>query len=182
MCPSFFFRLQEKSSAQLSCARSPTAINPRPHTPLVKSTTACAQKLAQFTSSAFANVTFVTNGINRRFSRQSLPLRLNDLADSRAPVSRQRQTCPFSSFCDENRGAITSLIREVLMNTELLMLGQVAKLVGVPYWRITYAHASGKVREPELRVGNRRLYTTEDVERLMEHFHQTSTTSSEKAP
>ncbi len=45
----------------------------------------------------------------------------------------------------------------------------VAKLVGVAYWRIAYSHQTGKVPEPQ-RISGRRMYTESDVERIRKHF------------
>ncbi len=51
---------------------------------------------------------------------------------------------------------------------ELFTIGEVARHLGVHYYRITYAHRAG-LSEP-IRVGGRRLYTFEDIERLERHF------------
>ena len=47
---------------------------------------------------------------------------------------------------------------------------EVASVLGIPYWRIVYVHQSGAIPEPALRIGNRRVYVSEDVRRLAEHF------------
>jgi DNA-binding transcriptional MerR regulator len=50
-----------------------------------------------------------------------------------------------------------------------ICIGQLAARLGVPYWRIKYAHAAGHVPEP-LRVGTRRLYTEQDIENMAIYF------------
>lgn len=49
-------------------------------------------------------------------------------------------------------------------------LREVSRRLGVAYWRISYAHASGAVREPTGRFAGKRLYTEADVAALAEHF------------
>jgi len=51
-------------------------------------------------------------------------------------------------------------------------LNQVSRRLGVPYYRISYAHASGTVREPVGRFAGKRLYTEADVAELAKHFHK----------
>ncbi len=53
---------------------------------------------------------------------------------------------------------------------QLLSVGQVARLLGIPPHRLSYAHASLALAEPELRIMNKRMYTTDDVNRVAEHF------------
>lgn len=55
----------------------------------------------------------------------------------------------------------------------LLTTGQVARLLGLQAYQIAYAHATGRVAEPPLRVMNKRLYTSEDVRRVAAHFGRT---------
>ena len=52
----------------------------------------------------------------------------------------------------------------------MFSLRQVSKRLGVAYWRISYAHASGAVREPISRFAGKRLYTEADVSALAQHF------------
>ena len=51
----------------------------------------------------------------------------------------------------------------------LVSTGQASKMLGVPTYKITYAHATGKVREPG-RVFGKRAYRTSDLSALAEHF------------
>jgi DNA-binding transcriptional MerR regulator len=52
----------------------------------------------------------------------------------------------------------------------MFSLRQVSKRLGVAYGRISYAHASGSVREPMSRFAGKRLYTEADVTALAQHF------------
>lgn len=52
----------------------------------------------------------------------------------------------------------------------MFSLRQVSMRLGVAYWRISYAHASGAVREPNSRFAGKRLYTEADVATLAKHF------------
>jgi len=49
-------------------------------------------------------------------------------------------------------------------------LKDVARLLGVRSHRVGYALSSGAVPEPDQRLGNKRVFTTDDVVRLAEHF------------
>lgn len=53
---------------------------------------------------------------------------------------------------------------------QLFSTGQVARLVGVPTYKIEYAHANNRLGEPAQRVMNKRLYTAADVQRVAQHF------------
>ncbi len=48
-------------------------------------------------------------------------------------------------------------------------LEQAARLVGVAYWRIAYAHRAGHLEEPP-RVANRRIYDVKMLEKLRAYF------------
>jgi hypothetical protein len=52
----------------------------------------------------------------------------------------------------------------------LYSLGEVARLLRRKQYHVTHALTTGKVREPEQRIGNRRLFSSEDVLRLANHF------------
>lgn len=51
------------------------------------------------------------------------------------------------------------------------ILGDVARLLGIKAHRIVYAVTSGHLPEPALRVGHKRVFTAEDLERIARHFH-----------
>jgi hypothetical protein len=57
------------------------------------------------------------------------------------------------------------------VDTPLLTLAELSRSTGIPYYRVVYAHQTGAIPEPP-RVGNHRVYTPEDVERVREHFAQ----------
>jgi DNA-binding transcriptional MerR regulator len=48
-------------------------------------------------------------------------------------------------------------------------LNEVARLTGIPYYRIYYGHYTGRIPEPK-RVGRNRIYTEKDVKIIIEHF------------
>jgi len=50
--------------------------------------------------------------------------------------------------------------------TDLSLLGDVARLLRCKPHRIAYLLSSGQVPEPGLRLGNRRIFTGEDVARI----------------
>jgi DNA-binding transcriptional MerR regulator len=53
------------------------------------------------------------------------------------------------------------------MNTnDFNLLGDVASLLRVQPYRITYLITSGQVPEPAMRLGNRRMFTTADIARI----------------
>jgi DNA-binding transcriptional MerR regulator len=49
---------------------------------------------------------------------------------------------------------------------DLHLLGEVSRRLGCAPYRIVYLLTTGKVPEPRLRIGNRRLFTTEDIARI----------------
>jgi hypothetical protein len=53
---------------------------------------------------------------------------------------------------------------------KFFVLGEVAKLLVIKPHKITYALTSGHVPEPEMRLGNKRVFATEDVERIARHL------------
>lgn len=50
--------------------------------------------------------------------------------------------------------------------TPLYLLGEVARRLGCPPHRIVYLFSSGKATEPALRLGNRRVFTEQDIVRI----------------
>jgi DNA-binding transcriptional MerR regulator len=46
------------------------------------------------------------------------------------------------------------------------LLGDVSRLLHTKPHKIVYLLTSGQVPEPEMRLGNRRLFSEEDIERL----------------
>jgi hypothetical protein len=52
----------------------------------------------------------------------------------------------------------------------LYSLGEVAKLLHRKPYHVTHVLTTAKVREPEQRIGHRRLFSSADVLRLAHHF------------
>jgi DNA-binding transcriptional MerR regulator len=52
-------------------------------------------------------------------------------------------------------------------------LMEVAREIGVPYWRIIYAEQAGHLPEP-MRIACKRVYTDKDVDRIRNYFVQTT--------
>jgi hypothetical protein len=59
---------------------------------------------------------------------------------------------------------------------ELLSTGQLARLIGVPLYKIAYAHLHQDLAEPACRILGKRMYDAEDVRRVAEHFGVTIAT------
>lgn len=55
------------------------------------------------------------------------------------------------------------------MNT-IYSTGQLARLLGIPAYKIGYAHATGRLEEPAFRFLDKRCYTAADVVRVAAHF------------
>jgi DNA-binding transcriptional MerR regulator len=51
-----------------------------------------------------------------------------------------------------------------------MSLKDVARLLKVKPYRVTYALTTGLVPEPTLRISNKRIFQAEDVRRLAKHF------------
>lgn len=51
----------------------------------------------------------------------------------------------------------------------MFTIKQVSRMVGVPHWRIAYAHEHGQLAEPSWVCG-RRIYNEEDVQRVRQYF------------
>jgi DNA-binding transcriptional MerR regulator len=56
------------------------------------------------------------------------------------------------------------------MNREHYLLRDVARLLKVKSYRVSYAISVGLVPEPELRISNKRIFQEKDIERLAKHF------------
>jgi hypothetical protein len=72
-------------------------------------------------------------------------------------------------FYHENEKNNTILLRRTIM-TNSLSLKDVARLLKVKPYRITYALVVGLVPEPDVRINNKRIFVQEDLERLAAHF------------
>jgi DNA-binding transcriptional MerR regulator len=58
------------------------------------------------------------------------------------------------------------------MSQPYILLGEVARLVGQKAYRINYLLSTGAIPEPALRIGNRRVFTPDDVERVRRAFEE----------
>ena len=56
------------------------------------------------------------------------------------------------------------------MTKQHLLLNEVAALVNVKPYQISYAISVGLLPEPELRISNKRVFQTKDVQRILAHF------------
>jgi hypothetical protein len=56
------------------------------------------------------------------------------------------------------------------MTNEHLLLGDVARLLGVKPYRITYSLTTGLVPEPRTRIANKRIFDADDLARLADYF------------
>jgi DNA-binding transcriptional MerR regulator len=52
------------------------------------------------------------------------------------------------------------------MIDELFLIGEVSRRLNVPAHRIAYLFLTRKLAEPELRLGNRRVFNEADVRRI----------------
>ena len=52
------------------------------------------------------------------------------------------------------------------MIEELYLIGEVSRRLDVPAHRIAYLFLTRKLAEPELRLGNRRVFNETDVKRI----------------
>ena len=68
------------------------------------------------------------------------------------------------------------------MNNENLLLGDVARLLRVKPYRVTYALATGLVPEPRERIANKRLFKADDVARLANYFGTKIGTAADADP
>ena len=57
---------------------------------------------------------------------------------------------------------------------KLYLLNDVAKILRKRPHQIVYAITSGQVAEPPLRIGGKRIFQADDVQRLAMHFDLTS--------
>ena len=53
---------------------------------------------------------------------------------------------------------------------QTMSMGECARLLRVQSYRIQYAYAHDRLPEPRLRIGGRRVFGPEDVQRLAAHF------------
>jgi hypothetical protein len=61
---------------------------------------------------------------------------------------------------------------------DLITVGELSKRIGVPKWKILYAHQSGKLLEPRWVLGQR-AYDDLDVEHVRQFFIEAARTQLE---
>jgi hypothetical protein len=76
----------------------------------------------------------------------------------------------FCSSRRENRRITAYILVEVMMDSQMLSLGQVAQKLGVASFRIVYAITNQLVPDASARFAGRRVFTEEDVQRIAVHF------------
>jgi len=59
------------------------------------------------------------------------------------------------------------------MTKDLYLISEVAERLGVPPHRIAYLLMTRKIEEPKLRMGNRRVFTDDDAERVADALGRT---------
>jgi DNA-binding transcriptional MerR regulator len=52
------------------------------------------------------------------------------------------------------------------MTQQLYLMSDVSRMLGVPAHRIAYLFMTRKLPEPQLRLGNRRVFSRSDVQKL----------------
>lgn len=57
------------------------------------------------------------------------------------------------------------------MTRQHYLLAEVAALLGVRPHQISYVLTNRLVPEPQLRIGGKRIFQAEDIDRLRRHFH-----------
>jgi len=55
------------------------------------------------------------------------------------------------------------------MNKPFMSLAELSRETGIPYYKITYAHQTGAIPEPE-KAGCHRIYTTAEVQAVRAYF------------
>ena len=62
--------------------------------------------------------------------------------------------------------------------TTFFALGDVARLIKVPPYKIAYALSNGWIQDPEMRIAGKRIFTKQEAEAIGAYF--SSKTSSKK--
>jgi DNA-binding transcriptional MerR regulator len=52
------------------------------------------------------------------------------------------------------------------MTQQLFLISDVSRMLGVPAHRIAYQYMTRKLPEPSLKMGNRRVFTLADVQKV----------------
>jgi len=97
----------------------------------------------------------------------SLHLPLLDPGHAASRLFRRTSLHEFLQHFPFSRENNESCCIDIFMNdTKYLLLGDVARLLHRRPHQIVYLLSSRQVPEPSLRLGNRRVFTAEDVERI----------------
>ncbi|MGO9115347.1 MAG: hypothetical protein ACLP9L_39545 [Thermoguttaceae bacterium] len=56
------------------------------------------------------------------------------------------------------------------MNKKHYLLRDVARLLRLKPYQVSYAISVGLIPEPELRISNKRIFQEKDIERIAKHF------------
>jgi hypothetical protein len=64
--------------------------------------------------------------------------------------------------------------QEIILKVVLMLYttDQIAKLCDVPYWKVEYAHRTGRIPEPQ-RVAGRRVYDDASADAVRQYFAHT---------
>jgi hypothetical protein len=63
-------------------------------------------------------------------------------------------------------GAYSTEVEEVIVTQQLFLISDVSRMLGVPAHRIAYQYMTRKLPEPALKLGNRRVFTLADVQKV----------------
>jgi hypothetical protein len=66
------------------------------------------------------------------------------------------------------------------MKRQHFLLRDVARMLKVKSYQISYALSVGLVAEPKIRISNKRIFQAEDIDRLAAHFGVTIGTKPER--
>src|SRR5262249_49514852 len=83
-------------------------------------------------------------------------------------------TTRFSLFSSKCLKSHSDKARKGGIMPKEFTLTEVAQITGIPYYRIYYAHYTGRLPEPK-RVGQNRVYTQKDIRKIQEHFDRKET-------
>lgn len=64
--------------------------------------------------------------------------------------------------------------------TTFFALGDVARLIKVPPHKIAYAISSGCIRDPEMRIAGKRIFTQQEAEQIGAYFSSKSLSKNKK--
>jgi hypothetical protein len=75
------------------------------------------------------------------------------------------------SITDEKQRLLHNYNQEENMNETLFSMKDVARLLRVQPYQIAYLLNTNRVPEPQMRLGNRRVFSAADIERLAERLN-----------